>query len=99
MRILITNLFVANRSGTETVVELLADGLRRHGHAPMVLAPTLGPQADGMRARGHVVVDRVAALPARPELIHAQHTPVALSALAAFPEVPVVFSCHSPLFE
>jgi glycosyltransferase involved in cell wall biosynthesis len=99
MRILITNLFLANNSGTETVVELLADGLRRAGHAPMVLAPTLGPQADVMRARGHVVVDRIAALPGRPELIHAQHTPVALSAFAAFPDVPAVFSCHSQLFE
>jgi glycosyltransferase involved in cell wall biosynthesis len=99
MRILITNLFMANYSGTETVVEMLADGLRHSGHSPMILAPTLGPQADAMRARGHVVVDRVAALPAMPDLIHAQHTPVALSAFAAFPDVPAVFSCHSPLFE
>jgi hypothetical protein len=99
MRILITNLFVATNSGTETVVEMLADGFRRAGHEPMVLAPTLGPQADLMRARGHVVVDRVAALPAKPDLIHAQHTPVALSALAAFPDVPAVFSCHNPLYE
>jgi hypothetical protein len=99
MRILITNLFLANNSGSETVVELLADGLRRAGHSPMILAPTLGPQADSMRARGHVLVDRVAALPARPDLIHAQHTPVALSAFAAFPDVPAIFSCHSPLFE
>jgi hypothetical protein len=99
MRILITNLFVANNSGSETVVEMLADGLRRAGHEPMVLAPTLGPQADLMRARGHVVVDRIAALPAQPQLIHAQHTPVALGAFAAFPNVPAVFSCHSSLFE
>lgn len=99
MRILITNLFIAHNSGSETVVELLADGLRRGGHAPMLLAPTLGPQADRMRARGHVVVDRIAALPERPDLIHAQHTPVALSALAAFPDVPAVFACHSAFFE
>ena len=63
LRILITNLFVAHNSGSETVVELLADGLRRAGHVPM--APTLGTQADRMRARGDVLVDRVAALPAR----------------------------------
>ena len=99
MRILITNLFVARYSGSETVVELLADGLRQAGHAPMILAPTLGPQADRMRARGHVLVDRVAALPARPDVIHAQHTPVALAAMAAFPDVPAVFTCHSALFE
>lgn len=99
LRVLITNLFVAHNSGSETVVELLADGLRRAGHLPMVLAPTLGPQADRMRARGHVLVDRVAKLPARPDVIHAQHTPVALAAMAAFPDVPAIFTCHSALFE
>ncbi len=99
MRILITNLAIANYSGSETVVELLADGLRRAGHSPMLLAPQLGPQADRMRARGHVVVDRIGQLPARPDIIHAQHTPVALGALAAFPSVPAVFACHSAVFE
>lgn len=99
MRVLITNLFLANNSGSEVVVELLADGLRRAGHQPMVLAPTLGPQADRMRTRGHIIVDRVAALPAAPDIIHAQHVTVALSALAAFPETPAVFACHSANFE
>jgi hypothetical protein len=99
LRVLLTNLFVAHNSGSETVVELLADGLRRAGHVPMILAPTLGPQAVRMRARGHMLVDRVAGLPTRPDVIHAQHTPVALAAMAAFPDVPAVFSCHSALFE
>lgn len=99
MRVLITNLYLANYSGSEVVVEMLADGLRRAGHAPMVLAPGLGPQAWRMRERGHVVVDRIAALPARPDVMHLQHTPVALTALAAFPETPAVFACHSAQFE
>ena len=99
MRILITNLAIAHYTGSETVAELLADGLRRAGHSPMLLAPQLGPQADRMRARGHVVVDRIAQLPARPDIIHAQHTPVALGALAAFPSVPAVFACHGAAFE
>ena len=99
MRVLITNLFLANNSGSEVVVELLADGLRRAGHQPMILSPVLGPQADRMRTRGHIIVDRVAALPAAPDVIHAQHVTVALSALAAFPETPAVFACHSANFE
>lgn len=99
MRILITNLYVANYSGSEIVVEMLADGLRRAGHNPMVLAAGLGPQSDRMRTRGHIVVDRVSALPDRPDLIHAQHTTAAISALAAFPDVPAVYACHSALFE
>jgi hypothetical protein len=95
LRILITNLFVAKYSGSETVVELLADALVRAGHAPMVFAPTLGPQAARMQARGHVVVDRLALLPQRPDVMHLQQITPALMALAAFPDVPAVFSCHS----
>jgi hypothetical protein len=99
LRILITNLFVAKYSGSEAVVELLADALRRAGHAPMIFAPTLGPQAARMRARGHVVVDRLAHLPLRPDVMHLQHITPAVMAMAAFPDVPAVFSCHSATVE
>jgi hypothetical protein len=99
LRILITNLFVANFSGSETVVELLADALSRAGHAPMIFAPTLGPQAERMQARGHIVVDRLAMLPQRPDVMHLQHITPALMALVAFPDVPAVFTCHSATIE
>jgi hypothetical protein len=99
LRVLITNLFVANFSGSETVVELLADALRRAGHAPMMFAPTLGPQAERMQARGHIVADRLALLPERPDVMHLQHITPALMALVAFPDVPAVFTCHSATIE
>jgi hypothetical protein len=99
LRVLITNLFVANYTGSETVVELLADALSRAGHAPMIFAPTLGPQAARMQARGHIVVDRLALLPQRPDVMHLQHITPALMAMAAFPDVPAVFSCHSATLE
>jgi glycosyltransferase involved in cell wall biosynthesis len=99
LRVLITNLFVANFSGSETVVELLADALRRADHTPMIFAPTLGPQAERMQARGHVVVDRLALLPQRPDVMHLQHITPALMALVAFPDVPAVFTCHSATIE
>jgi hypothetical protein len=99
LRVLITNLFVANFSGSETVVELLADALRRAAHEPMIFAPTLGPQAERMQARGHVVVDRLALLPQRPDVMHLQHITPALMALVAFPDVPAVFTCHSATIE
>jgi glycosyltransferase involved in cell wall biosynthesis len=99
MRILITNLFLARGTGTEAVVELLADGLRRAGHEPILFAPKLGPLARRMRARGHRIIDRIGAMPFRPDVIHAQHATPALMAMAAFPEVPVVFACHSSIFE
>lgn len=98
MRVLITNLFVDHNSGTETVVEILADGLRRAGHQPMIYAPMLGPQAERMRVRGHVLADRLDALPARPDVIHAQHVTPTLMAIAAFPGTPVLYACHSSRF-
>lgn len=80
-------------------MELLADALRRAGHAPMIFAPTLGPQAERMQAHGHIVVDRLAMLPQRPDVMHLQHITPALMALAAFPDVPAVFACHSATIE
>jgi hypothetical protein len=99
LRVLITNLYVAQGSGSEAVVELLADALRRAGHHPMLYAPTLGDQAIRMRRRGHLVVDRITHLPHRPDILHLQHATPAAMALAAFPDVPAVFSCHSAFFE
>ncbi|WP_246591424.1 glycosyltransferase family 4 protein [Aminobacter anthyllidis] len=98
MRVLITNLFVKGYSGSENVVELLATGLRRAGHQPMVYAPLLGSQADKLRQHGISVVDRVSQLNEMPDVIHAQQTTPCLIAMARFPNVPVVYSCHSSYF-
>ena len=95
MRVLITNLFVARGSGTEAVVEALADGLRRGGVQTAIFAPQLGPQAERMRLRGHLLVDRTSAVPWTPDVIHAQHLTPALMALAAFPRTPVLYASHS----
>jgi hypothetical protein len=97
--VLVTNLYVARFTGSEAVVELLADGLRRAGHEPLLYAPTLGPQADRLRARGHVIVDRLAALPERPDVIHAQQSTPTVMALAALPGIPAVYVCHSSFLE
>ena len=95
MRVLITNLFVARGSGTEAVVEATADGLRRAGVQTAIYAPELGAQAERMRVRGHILVDRVSQVPWTPDVIHAQHATPAVMAIAAFPRTPVLFSCHS----
>lgn len=76
-------------------MELLADGLRRHGHTPMILAPTLGPQAHRLRQAGHIIVDRVSALPKKPDVIHGHHNAPAMAAIVAFPDVPAIFVSHS----
>ncbi|MGH7028214.1 glycosyltransferase family 4 protein [Brevundimonas sp.] len=98
MRVLITNMRLARFSGSEVAAELVADGLRRAGHEPVVYAPALGDQAERMRVRGHIVADRLGAIPFRPDVIHAQHSSPAIMAMAAFPDVPVVHVCHSARF-
>ncbi|WP_431281266.1 glycosyltransferase [Humitalea sp. 24SJ18S-53] len=94
LTVLITNLVLANRTGTEVVVEQLADGLRRRGHRAVIYAQTLGPLAQEMRARGHLVTDRPDGLPMRPDVIHGHHTAPCFAALAAHPGVPGLFVCH-----
>lgn len=98
VRVLITNLFLSGHSGTETVSELLADGLRRSGHSVVALAPTIGALADRMRSKGHEVYDRIAEITDVPDVIHAQHVTPALIAMARFPKTPTVFTCHSSYF-
>ena len=82
MRVLITNLYVKYHSGSENVVELLAEGLRRAGHLPTIYAPVLGEQADAMRQRGLRLVDRIEQLTETPDIIHAQHLTPCLAAMA-----------------
>ena len=98
MRVLITNLRMAGFSGSEVAAELAADGLRRAGHEPVIYAPALGEQAERMRVRGHVVADRLSAIPFKPDVIHAQHSSPTLMAMTAFPDVPAVHVCHSARF-
>ena len=43
LRILITNVGIANRTGTEIVAMDLARAYQRSGHLPMIWAPTLDP--------------------------------------------------------
>lgn len=94
MLILITNLGMGGRSGSEVVVEQLADGLRRAGNVVAVYTSRAGRLAEQMRYRGHIVVDRLSAVPFRPEVIHGNHCVPTMAALAAFPGVPAVFVCH-----
>lgn len=94
LTILLTNIALANRSGTEVVTEQLADGLRRRGHRVAIFTQKKGALAEQMCARGHIVVDRPGALLWRPDVIHGHHTAPTMAALAAHPGVPALFVCH-----
>jgi GNAT superfamily N-acetyltransferase len=94
LRILITNITLGSRTGTETFVCDLARGLREAGDRPMVWSPVLGPLADDLRAAGVPVAADLASVPARPDVIHGHHNLTTLAALLRFPSAPAVFVVH-----
>lgn len=97
-RILMTNLYLAHRSGSEIATAELALALGRRGHQIAVFAPMLGPLAHSLREAGIVVVDDATKVPFRPDIIHAHHSPATAAALAAHPGVPAVFVSHGAIY-
>jgi Glycosyltransferase Family 4 len=94
LRILLTNLKLDSRTGTETFLRDLAPALLRRGHAPAVYSPRLGEIADELRWETIPVVDDLARLPFRPDVVHGQHHPETMAALLRHPGVPGLFVCH-----
>jgi hypothetical protein len=96
LRVLITNVGIANRTGTEIVTMDMASGLLRQGHMPMIWAPRTDPiVAAPLLAAGIPVVSKLDELPCVPDIIHGHHHLETIEALRHFPEVPAIFVCHS----
>jgi hypothetical protein len=94
LTVLLTNLVLNGRSGTENVVRQLALALRALGHRPICYSPQAGPIADTLRAAAIPVVTELHdALPAV-DVIHGHHLPTTVAALARWPETPAIFVCH-----
>jgi hypothetical protein len=93
LRVLITNITLATRTGTELYVRDLATGLLARGYTPMVYSLDLGPIARELRAAEVTVVDDLRNV-APPDVIHGHHNLPAMQALLHFPGVPAVFFCH-----
>lgn len=96
LRILITNITLATRTGTELYVRDLATALLDRGHTPIVYSTELGPVAQELRAATVLVIDDLAALAMSPDVIHGHHNLPTMTALLRFPGVPAVFFCHDP---
>jgi hypothetical protein len=94
LRILLTNVTLATRTGTELWIKEAALGLLRRGHSPMVYTPDPGLVAEEIRAATVPVVDDLARLGARPDLIHGHHHQPTMAALLQFPGVPALFVSH-----
>jgi hypothetical protein len=93
--ILLTNIWLDTRAGSETVTRDLAFGLLRRGHRPIVYSPTLGAAAQDIMTRGVPVVDDLRQIGEAPDLIHAHHSIPCGEALVRFPRVPAVLMCHA----
>ena len=93
-RILVANVTLAGRSGTEIVTRDLALGLRAAGHRPMVYSPRLGAIASEIAAAGVPVVSRLGDLPDPPDLVHGNQHVELVAALLQFRRARGVFVCH-----
>ena len=91
LKILITNAFLKDYSGTEVVVRDLALELKRQGHLPSVFSRELGAIAHEVRCRGIEVVSDLTTLTAVPDIIHGNHHPLVVEALLQFPSIPAVW--------
>jgi hypothetical protein len=94
MRVLVTNITLEGRSGTETVTRDIALELRRIGHDPIVYSPRLGRIAKEISDRGIVVTDDINTISDPIDVIHGHHLHTTATAIARFPHVPAIFVCH-----
>jgi hypothetical protein len=94
LKVLITNLQLSGRNGTEIVTRDLALGLRRLGHRPIILTQTDGPIATELRDASIPVATDIAQIGGPVDVIHAHHTHMAGIAIARFPSAPCVFLAH-----
>jgi len=92
--VLITNIILASRTGTELYVRDLAVELLRRGHSPVAYSPVQGVMSEEIQAAGVPVVDDLARLDAPPDVIHGHHLYETMTAVLRFPGVPAIFVCH-----
>lgn len=95
LKILITNVWLDGRGGTESVVRDLALGFQRRGHRPIVYSPHLGPLAQELHARGVAVISDLAQMAEAPDVIHGHHYVQTAEAILHFPDAPVVSMTHA----
>lgn len=92
--VLITNVQLNARTGTETAVRDLALALAYAGHRPHVYTPAPGTVSDEIARCGIPVYGRLDDVPVVPDVIHGHHHVQTVAALQAFPSAPALFVCH-----
>jgi len=94
LKILIANIAMIRRTGTQMFVRDLCLGLQKSGHKPMIYSPQLGEIAAEIAASGIPVVNDFSKLPAEPVIIHSNQHSEGLEAFLHFPNVWHISVCH-----
>ena len=92
LSVLITNLMLTSRTGSELYVQELALALLERGHRPIVYSTQLGTLAEELRQKTVPVVDDLEAISTTPDIIHGQHNLATMTALLRRPLLKS-FSC------
>lgn len=94
LTVLITNMALSGRSGTEIQTRNIALELLRQGHKPLVYTPVPGPIAMELRDASIPVVTDLNNIAQPIDIIHGHHLPMTIIAAARFPDSPGIFVCH-----
>lgn len=94
LKILITNIAMRSRTGTEMYIRDLGMELLRQGHRPVVYTTKIGTMAEEIRRATVPVIDDLDNIGFVPDIIHGHHIQETMTALLRFPRVPAVFVCH-----
>jgi len=93
LRVLLTNVTLAGRTGTEIVTRDLALGLHGRGHHVAVYTRARGPVADELEAGGVNVVTDLNHVGV-PDIVHGHHFVETVEVLLRHPSARGVFVCH-----
>jgi hypothetical protein len=94
LTVLITNISLRTRTGTEVYVRDLAFGLAARGHEPIVYSRGAGEVAGELASAGIAVHTLLSTVRRPPDVIHGQHTEPTIEALLRFRRTPAVYVCH-----
>ena len=95
LHVLLTNVWMRGRGGSESVTRDLAKGLMTRGHSPIVYTPLIGEPGLELRAAGVPVIDDLRLLKEPPDVIHGHHSVPTVEAIVRFPRTPAINVCHA----
>ena len=95
MNILMTDFELSTWTGSKIVLRDFARKLSARGHSITLFSTKIGPAAARFQEMGFQVVDDLAAVKVPPSIIHGHHNIPTVMAMAYFPNVPVIWFCHS----